>query len=393
MITILTMACVLHGMIAGTDAGNPVNGFPEADALPELKELPDPFLMQDGTRIKTAADWGKRRRELIDLLLHYEYGHMPPAPIDMAVEDRVERTALDGLAVSREATLVMGPEPRFRMRVGVVLPAKGGPGFPVVVAIDPVWQPHVVPTARQLITRGYAFAGMIYFDIDDDKGGRTQGVYPHYPDADWGTLAAWAWGAMRLADYLCAQKEIDPTRMAITGHSRTGKAALLAGALDERFALVAPHASGTGGAGALRVADKDCETLALITDPKRFYYWFHPRLRTFAGVERRLPIDQHFLKALVAPRAYLSLEARGDQWSNPLGMQQTHQAAEPVFQFLGAGDRIALHERPGGHDMVPDDWDALLDFADHVFFGKALKQTYNNWPYPDAPKAFAWDKP
>jgi hypothetical protein len=87
------------------------------------------------------------------------------------------------------------------------------------------------------------------------------------------------------------------------------------------------------------------------------------------------------------------LEARGDQWSNPLGMQQTHQAAEPVFRFLGAGDRIALHERPGGHDTVPEDWEALLDFADHVFFGKALKLTYNNWPYPEAPKAFSWAAP
>ncbi|MBI5092017.1 MAG: hypothetical protein HZB26_06175 [Candidatus Hydrogenedentes bacterium] len=383
MLTALVWAGVIHGMLMAVPADeNSAAAFPEVDALPELKDLPDLFLMRDGTRVTSREDWGKRRRELIELLLHYEYGHMPPAPGDVVAEEVVEHAALDGKAISRELTLAMGPEPRFRMKVGVLLPATGGPRFPVVIAIDPVWQAHVVPTARQVIARGYAFAGMWYFDADDDKGTRTQGVYPHYPDYDWGTLAAWAWGCMRLTDYLCTLPEIDSAHMAVTGHSRTGKAALLAGALDERFALVAPHASGTGGAGALRIADKDCETLEAITDPKRFYYWFHPRLRTFAGKETRLPIDQHFVKALVAPRAFLSLEARGDQWSNPLGMQATHKATETVFQFLGAGEKIALHERPGGHDMVPEDWEALLDFADHVFFGKALTGTYNNWPYP-----------
>lgn len=381
------LAAILHAAVFG------VESYPHVDMLREIESLPDPFLMRNGERVKTVEDWSVRRKEIIEMLLHYEYGSVPPPPGDVVAEDVKKYSALEGKAIAREFTLAMGPEPRFRMKAGLLLPTTGGPRFPVIIAIDPVWQAHVIPTARQVIDRGYAFAGLWYFDADNDTGNRKQGVYQHYPEYDWGTLAAWAWGCMRLTDYLCTLPEIDAAHMAVTGHSRTGKAALLAGALDERISLVAPHASGTGGAGALRIADKECETLAAITDPKRFYYWFCPQLRTFVGKEARLPFDQHFVKALVAPRALLSLEARDDQWSNPLGTQQTHQAAIPVFQFLGAPDRIAFHERAGGHDMTSEDWDALLDYADHIFFGKPLTRTYDQWPYPAAPKAFSWTAP
>lgn len=367
--------------------------FPEPDQLPVLKELPDPFLMNSGHRVSTPAEWKQRRVEIKDMLLHYEYGHIPPAPTSVAVEDEAVRDAFDGKAKVREFVLRMNGKGGFAMHAGVILPTTGGPKFPVIVAIDPVFQPHVQATARQLVERGYAFAGFVYHDVDNDKNDRRVGIYPHYPDSDGGSLVMWAWGAMRVADYLATRDDVDVSKMAVTGHSRCGKAALLAGALDERFGLVAPHASGAGGAGSFRIQPEGVETLDLITQPSRFHYWFSPRLREFVDKEDRLPLDQHFLKALVAPRGLLSVIGLGDVWANPQGTQQTHLAALPVFEFLNARDKAALWFREGGHDEEPRDWTALCDYADFVFFGKPRGAAFNRLPFPDAPKSFSWKAP
>ncbi len=352
-------------------------GLRAPEDFPVRTELPDPLVLNNGERVIKKEDWPRRRGEIIALLLDYEYGHLPPPPDNLCAESIETKPALDGKAVATTFVLAMGPEPRFRMHCGLLLPAAGGPKFPVIIAIDPVWQEHVIPTAAQVIARGYAFAGFLYHDVDNDNADRSDGVYPFYPGYDWATLAAWAWGCMRLTDYLCTLEAIDRERMAVTGHSRTGKAALLAGALDERIALTAPHCSGAGGSGSFRIQPKGVETLALITDPARFHYWFHPRLAGFAGREDRLPFDQHFLKALTAPRALLSMEARADTWANPQGAQQTNLAAAPVFAFLGANENIAFFCRDGGHDMLPEDWGALLDFADHLFKGAPRPATFS----------------
>lgn len=219
-------------------------------------------------------------------------------------------------------------------------------------------------------------------------------MHAAYPDYDWATLAAWAWGAMRLVDYLETLEEVDTERIALTGHSRAGKTALLAGGLDERIALVAPHCSGTGGAGSHRIYGPKSETLELITRPDRFGYWFHSRLRAFAGKEERLPFDQHFLRALVAPRCVVSLGATEDLWANPLGTQQMWEAAQPVFDFLGAPGNNVLYFRPGGHDMTEDDWHVLLDYCDHFFRGRPLPDRAKSaLPYPKAKPAFRWKAP
>jgi hypothetical protein len=191
-----------------------------------------------------------------------------------------------------------------------------------------------------------------------------------YPDHDWGTLAIWAWGAMRIVDYLESRDDVDRQRIGIAGHSRGGKMALLAGALDERFSLVAANGSGCGGAGCFRFGTNGVETLELITRKDRFGYWFHPRLREFADGECRLPIDQHFMKALVAPRALICTDALDDQWANPEGNRTTSRAAQVAFDLLDASDKNGLHFREGQHDMTRVDWQAILDFADWHFFGR-----------------------
>ncbi len=384
------VAMLLIGL-AGCNSTEP--RFPEPDRLPVLKEFPDPFLMNSGHRVSSPEEWKHRRAEITELLLHYEYGHLPPAPASVTVENETVREAFEGKAEVHEFVLRMNGADGFSMHAGVIVPTSGGPKFPVIVAVNPVYGKHGEPTARQIIERGYAFAGFAYHDVDNDKDDRSVGIYPFYPDCDGGSIAMWAWGAMRVVDYLSTRDDIYLSKMAVTGHSRCGKAALLAGALDERFALVAPHASGSGGAGSFRIQPRGVETLDMITQPKRFHYWFSPRLREFKGREDRLPFDQHFLKALVAPRGLLSVIGLGDVWANPQGTQQMLLAALPVFEFLNAGDKAAIWFRDGGHDEEPRDWDALCDFADFVFFGKPRGEVFNRLPFPDAPKAFSWTAP
>ena len=388
----LWIAPVLVGCMTAWAAGVSAV-FPEPDQLPVLNELPDPFLLRDGGRVSTPGEWEKRRAEIGEMLLHYVYGHPPPAPASVSVENETVRDVFDGKARAHEFVLRMDGADGFSMRAGVIVPTSGGPKFPVVVAVHPVFGKRNEETARLVTGRGYAFAGFEYHDVDDDKGGRSAGIYPFYPNSDGGSLIMWAWGAMRMADYLATRDDIDLSKMAVTGHSRCGKAALLAGALDGRFALTAPHASGAGGSGSFRIQPRGAETLDFITRPGRFPYWFSPRLRGFVKKEDRLPFDQHFLKALVAPRALLDVIGLEDLWANPEGTQQTHLAALPVFEFLGAGDRVSLWHRDGGHDEEPRDWTALLDFADFVFFGKPRDGQFNRLPFPDAPRAFTWGAP
>jgi len=332
--------------------------------------LPDPLVMNDGTPVASPEQWQRRRAEIIDLLLAYEYGHMPPPPDGVRSEDEtVEPIEGTGVELHR-ATLLLGPTGEVRLRVGLYFPA-GRPGpFPVVLAVEPVWEEHFQLVARMIVEAGYIFAGFERHDLDRDDADRSDGLHPLYPDYDWASLAVWAWGAMRVVDYLEEVDAADANRIVLTGHSRAGKVALLAGALDTRIALTVPHASGAGGAGSYRIAGDGVETLGAITAPDRFHYWFHPKLAEFAGKEDQLPFDQHFLRALVAPRAIASIDGREDLWANPEGTRAMCLAAQPVFEMLGVPKNNMACFRPGGHDTTIADWKVLLAVADSLFFQK-----------------------
>jgi dienelactone hydrolase len=251
------------------------------------------------------------------------------------------------------------------------MPAGAGP-LPVVLAVEPVWQDHLLPVAKLVAKAGYIFAGYERHDLDPDNADRSDGLHPLYPDYDWASLAVWAWGASRVVDYIEQTEAADATRIVLTGHSRAGKVALLAGALDTRIALTVPHGSGAGGAGSFRIVGQGAESLAAITEPDRFHYWFHPKLAEFAGNEELLPFDQHFLRALIAPRAVASIDGLDDRWANPDGTRAMCVAAQPVFAMLGAPRSNMACFRPGGHDMTLQDWDILLAVADNVLFQKPL---------------------
>jgi len=347
-----------------------------ATDFPATEELPDLFLMGDGSPVRTRAEWAYRREELTHLLSAYQYGHMPPSPGNVVGTVTEATPVCDGRASERRITL----------RMALTLPKGTGP-FPVVIKNDVAL--GAVPIIDELVDRGYGAAEYLCHDLDPDEDNVVGPAQAAYPDLDWGTLAAWAWGTHRVVDYLVSLPEVDATRLAATGHSRGGKAALLAGATDQRIALTAPNGSGTGGAGCYRVFEG--ETLEHIT--RVFPYWFQERLGEFVGHETRLPFDQHFLKALVAPRALLCTEAADDRWANPRGTQQTTVAAQEVFEWLGAGGRNVIHMRDGDHDQLPEDWRALLDFADVTLRDRPRDRPFTIRPFPELEPLHSWSAP
>lgn len=399
----------------------PASEFPGVDKLPSRPAMPDPLVMADGSPVSTKADWfAKRRPELKAQFEHYMYGKAPAAPGKVtATVDREDKKALGGKATLKEITLAFGPPETPKVHLLLVVPNDRKGPVPVFLGIncfgnhtvlsDPkialptAWVADKIASAKDnkatdagrgfqavgwnvegAIDRGYAFASFFCGDIAPDHPGLADGVFPSYPGYDWGCIMAWAWGASRVADYLVTEPDLDRTRLAVLGHSRLGKAAMVAGALDDRFALICAHQAGCGGTAPSR---------GTVGEPvhsinKVFPHWFNAEFKTFNNQTDKLPFDQNGLVALAAPRPVLFTNAIDDTWANPEGQFQVLKAAEPVYKLLGAGDlgsdqmpetgklldsTLGYAIRPGKHSMTPDDWGFFLDFADKHFGRKAGK--------------------
>ncbi len=235
----------------------------------------------------------------------------------------------------------------------------------------------------EILDRGYAFAAMYPGEYvpDEAEGGlqSLQTLSAGHADDDtrWGAIAAWAWGFSKAIDVLEQDDRFDKDGIVTYGHSRYGKSAILAAAFDERIAAVISHQSGTGGAS-LNKAKKG-ESIKQITDS--FPHWFSQKYAAYAGRAEEMPIDQHHLLALVAPRPILLGNARRDVWSDPNGTLKAALGADPVWKIHGedAGLQqkslrkfipqadISLWMRPGTHGVVEEDWPAFLEFMDAHF--------------------------
>lgn len=405
---VLLSICFLGTTVVAAD------GFPAVADLPARPELPDPLVMLNGERVTTPEQWRtKRRPELQALFQHYMYGYFPPPVKVEAKVERADRKAFGGKATLKEVTIAFGPPETPRLHLLLVVPNNLSGPAPVFVGLnfrgnhtviaDPAvklsttWIPNgpgvkdnrATDDARgsqvdvwalePSIDRGYAVATCYCGDIDPDRADKREGIQPHIKPQkgphDWATIAAWAWGIHRLVDYLVTDKDLDAKRIAVVGHSRLGKTALLAAAFDERIALAIPLQAGCGGTSPSR--GKIGESVTRINTS--FPHWFNGTFKEFNDRPERLPFDQHCLAALVAPRPLLFANATEDTWANPEGQFQVLKAAEPVYRLLGAGgleaermpeenrlinSTLGYYIRPGKHSMTPGDWKVFLAFAD-----------------------------
>jgi (4-O-methyl)-D-glucuronate---lignin esterase len=378
-------------------ASQQVPGFNYDESRVSPYSLPDlEARAGDGSAVE---DWRTRRAAILELFRANVYGRVPP----VATRSRFETIAEDPVAMSGAATLkrvaivTANGAREHRFELTLFLPNATRPA-PTFLLLNNRPATNTDPTrkeksgfwpAEDLIARGYAIAALQVGDIaPDDKNRFRDGIIsvlddasrPRPPDA-WGALAAWAWGASRAMDYFETDPRVDARHVAVVGHSRGGKAALWAGAQDERFALVISNESGEGGAALTR--RNLGETLERITTT--FPYWFAERYKSFAGREAQLPVDQHMLIALAAPRAVYVASADEDLWSDPRGEFLALAASSPAFMLWGdraigpddmpgleqplISGRRAYHIRRGPHNLTPYDWARFADFADRLWEG------------------------
>ncbi|MGD8566446.1 MAG: hypothetical protein PVF96_08870, partial [Candidatus Bathyarchaeota archaeon] len=212
----LVLVLPLLGVIACTSTNlDAAAKMPTVDELPDIKKLPDPFLMNNGKRVRSKADWTKRRKEIKAMMLYYQYGHMPPAPKNVTAKALSSETVYKGSATKKHVLLSMGPGRKIKVNVGIIIPKGKGP-FPVILKNDSgIFK---VPVAEEIIKRGYIVADYNRTDLAPDRKAAVGPTQQAYPDYDWATLAVWAWGGMRVIDYLLTLDVVDKKRIAFTGH-------------------------------------------------------------------------------------------------------------------------------------------------------------------------------
>ena len=367
----------------------------------ELKRnigLQDPFLKPDGSRVKTKPEWAEQRKYIIAMLKHYQYGEMPPTPEDAAIQETLSEDIYNGTATRKLYTLTMKRNGKsLDFHFGLIKPKGNGP-FPVIIKNDRSINNIPDEINLEAIKRGYIMCQYVRTDLGSDyvkkfDENRNNGVFLLYPEYNWGTVTAWAWGYKLIIDYFEKLDFVDINKTVVTGHSRGGKTALCGGIFDERIAITVPNASGLGGTASHRYFELGLDDQTISNHIKSVPYWFTAEYYKLAGFETQIPFDAHFNKVVIAPRVLLNTNALQDYWANPFGTHLTHEAAKKVYKWLGVEDNIAEHWRTGGPAQGLIDWMALLDFSDKYFYGKDVESRFDYDPYRTIKLPIYWDVP
>ena len=396
----------------------------DEDKVPEYV-VSNPLKAFGGKDVKTIELWeNERRPELLDFFTQNMFGEIPE---DLAITsfDIVEQSddAIEGKARRKQIELLFkknGKEHRFNILLYLPKNVEKVPIFigynfngNHTVSNDPhifitdafarnnkslgitnnqfTAQSRGVASRRwpieKIIDSGFGLATIYNGEIDPDKNDMTDGIqslfYSEGQEApafnEWGTIAAWSWGLSRAMDYLEKDTDIDASKVIVFGHSRLGKTSLWAAATDQRFAAAISNNSGCGGAALSK--RKFGETVWRINDS--FPHWFCDNFKKYSNNEEQLPVDQHQLLALIAPRPLYVASAEEDKWADPRGEFLSTFYATPVYELYGkAGitkrdmpsvnnpiqNTVAYHIRTGKHDVTDYDWEQYIRWAKNQLF-------------------------
>ncbi len=383
--------------------------------------LPNLLLLNNRKRVKKIRHWEKRKRpEILKAFENQVYGKIPEIKLNPSFTEIVEESdsALDNTTIRKQVQLVFEKHKR-KLTINILLYLPKGIQSPPVfvgynfygnqtttsdenVILSESWVPNKADFGimenratensrgvrshrwpiKKIINKGFGIATVYCGEIDPDRNNFEDGIHPFFyndnqnrPNNDeWGTISAWAWGMSRVLDYLKQHKGLGNSEFISFGHSRLGKTSLWAGALDERFALIIANNSGCGGAAIFR--RKIGETAAIING--KFPHWFSVNFKKYNNAEHLLPVDQHMLIALIAPRPVYISSAAEDIWADPRGEYLSGYYASPVYELYGKKglakpelpqlnspihNDIGYHIRQGKHDVTEYDWVQFMKFA------------------------------
>lgn len=383
-------------------------------------ELPEILLSVRGKKIKTLKLWEKTRRpEILHLFENEVYGKVPGVlKISNGRLVEHDEDALGGIAIRKQVVLTFKRNDKeLNVELLMYIP-KGISDFPTFLGYnfmgnhsinnDPAirltesWvrdnpafgivnnqiteQSRGVSSERwpveEIIKSGCGIATVYYGDVDPDRNDFSDGIHPllyersqtEPADDEWGAIAAWAWGLSRVMDYFETDDDINAKKVAVLGHSRLGKTSLWAGATDQRFAAIISNDSGCGGAALSR--RKFGETVGRINTS--FPHWFCNNFNKYSNHEDRLPVDQHMLLALIAPRPLYVASATEDLWADPRGEFLSAKFASSAYKLYGldglpCGEMpepdspvrgiISYHIRTGKHNITSYDWEQYIQFV------------------------------
>jgi hypothetical protein len=394
----IVATCAVAGALLPSEALATTHSPPAGPAAKTVRidgeDYPNPLRLNNGDSVTTAAEWeNTRRAELLAGFRQNVYGQgLPDSPRQTF---QVTSTDFPGGTRKIIKVTVAGPQGTGSFDVTLFVPkADGKPKGTFlmidhrgVVGADPSRSSGYAPVST-IVKAGYAFASFKVSDIapDDSNNYRSKMINLFHPsdqdlpDNAGRAISAWAWAASRAMDYLQTDPDLDPTKVAVIGHSRGGKAALWAGAQDIRFAAVIANDSGSTGAKPARRGDGGvgAETVAAMN--ASFPHWFPPTYKAYNDRVNALPVDQHELLALIAPRRVVIGSATDDGNADPQGEFLAYVAAAPVYALYGLGDTglpsptwpsvtdrgfrgpaMSYHRRSGGHGLTSADWDVYLN--------------------------------
>jgi dienelactone hydrolase len=368
----------------------------EANAIP-----PELLRFQNGKTVANPRQWEIRKQEIRKALEQYMFGNWPPPPPKMAIKYQESNEEETELYIKTNVQLYFAPSvtaveyvdrtrdysPRYKretrgdytnfdaavLNVVLYIPKGKGP-FPAIIQWGIGRQ--ISNQEIESLKRGYIYCR---FDINDADYFRDV-----YPDYECNQIEWWAYAASRCVDLLYSRDDIDRSKIAVYGHSRSGKTILLAAVMDDRInAIIDSHpGTGAGSFNLWRYASDKYGGETLENGTRRFQYWNNPRMRFFIGRENKMPFDSHFLLALVAPRPCLMGTGEHDDVGEAWGDQQCYLAVKKVYQLLGGEQKLGFYASPDAHQVTPQMVNDYLDWLDMQFgrkpfdFSEKLIYTY-----------------